>query len=359
MRWLEHPEYAVYWHHMIPYREEFAHINIPVLTTTGYYDGGQLGALYYFMEHYKYNPHAEHYLVIGPYDHVSGQRGTLTPLGRTLDSLGGYALDPVAHLDVGELRYEWFDHVFRGKAIPALLQDRVNYQVMGTNTWRHAPSIDAMHDSIARLYLSSEGPDRSLSLSAKAPRQRKIATISVELADRSDVDQPELDVGFDWERLLDSVVNIGHGVRFVSEPLIKPTEVSGLFSGHLAFVTNKRDFDIVVTLYEQTADHKYFVLTQFLTRASYARDRSARRLLHPGRDEVIDFQGRRLISKLLSAGSRVVAVLSVLKQSTAQINYGSGRVVSEESHADSGAPLKIDWLSGSFVSIPLGPGVSR
>ena len=359
MRWLQHPEYDRYWRRMIPYREEFAHITIPVLTTTGYYDGGQLGALYYFMEHYKYNPHAEHYLLIGPYDHVGGQRGTVTPLGRTLDSLGNYALDVVAHLDIGELRYEWFDHVFRGKPIPALLQDRVNYQVMGANTWRHAPSIDAMHDSIARLYLSPGGPDGSLRLSPTAPRQRSVATISVDLANRTDVDQAELDVNFDWPRLWDTVVNVRHGIRFVSEPFTGPTEVSGLLSGHLEFVTNKRDFDVAVTLYEQTADHKYFVLTQFLTRASYARDRSARRLLHPGRDEVIDFQGRRLTSKLLSAGSRVVVVLSVLKQSTAQINYGSGRVVSEENSGDSGAPLRVEWLTGSFVGIPLGIGVSR
>jgi len=359
MRWLQHPDYDDYWRRMIPYREEFARINIPVLTTTGYYDGGQLGALYYFAEHYKYNPRAEHYFIIGPYDHISGQRGTITPLGRTLDSLGGYALDPVAHLDIGELRYEWFDHVFRGKPIPALLQDRVNYQVMGANTWRHAPSIEAMHESITRLYLSTAGSGPSLRLATRAPRHKSVATISVDLADRTDVDQPELEINFDWPRLLDSMVNVRHGVRFVSEPFTTPTEVSGLLSGHLAFVTNKRDFDVAVTLYEQTADDKYFVLTQFLTRASYARNRSARALLHPGRDEMIDFQARRLISKLLSAGSRVVVALNVLKQSSAQINYGSGRVVSEESSGDSGAPLKVQWLSGSFISLPIGPRVSR
>ena len=41
---------------MIPYRGDFARIDIPVLTTTGYYDGGQIGALYYFREHHRYNP---------------------------------------------------------------------------------------------------------------------------------------------------------------------------------------------------------------------------------------------------------------------------------------------------------------
>ena len=61
MRWLQHPDYDEYWRRMIPYREEFARINIPVLTTTGYYDGGQLGALYYFTE----QPRAQRF-IIGP-----------------------------------------------------------------------------------------------------------------------------------------------------------------------------------------------------------------------------------------------------------------------------------------------------
>jgi predicted acyl esterase len=72
-RWLDHPSYDQYWQKMVPYKEEFAHINIPILTTTGYYDDDQIGALYYYKEHLKYNKNAEHYLVIGPYNHGGAQ----------------------------------------------------------------------------------------------------------------------------------------------------------------------------------------------------------------------------------------------------------------------------------------------
>ena len=68
IRWLNHPSYDRYWQKMIPYREQFAHINIPVLTTTGYFAASEPGALYYFLQHYRYNPHANHTLLIGPYD---------------------------------------------------------------------------------------------------------------------------------------------------------------------------------------------------------------------------------------------------------------------------------------------------
>ena len=42
-------------------------------------------------------------------------------------------------VDLEELRYDWFDHVLKGKPRPALLADRVNYEVTGANVWKHAP----------------------------------------------------------------------------------------------------------------------------------------------------------------------------------------------------------------------------
>lgn len=64
---LLHPTYDAYWQDMMPYKEEFSHIDIPVLATTGYYDGGQTGTRFYLDQHTKYNKDAAHYWVIGPY----------------------------------------------------------------------------------------------------------------------------------------------------------------------------------------------------------------------------------------------------------------------------------------------------
>ena len=58
---------------MIPYQEDSSKINIPVITTTGYYDAGQVSAMYYFREHYKYNSGVYHSLLIGPYGHFGLQ----------------------------------------------------------------------------------------------------------------------------------------------------------------------------------------------------------------------------------------------------------------------------------------------
>ena len=35
-------------------------------------------------------------------------------------------------------------HLQGGREAGGLLQDRVNFQVMGSNEWQHAPSVEAM-----------------------------------------------------------------------------------------------------------------------------------------------------------------------------------------------------------------------
>ena len=61
-----------------------------------------------------------------------------------MDVLHGFAVDPAALVDLHELRYQWLDHIFKGSAKPPLLKNRINYEVMGANEWRHAASLEAM-----------------------------------------------------------------------------------------------------------------------------------------------------------------------------------------------------------------------
>lgn len=162
IRWLNHPSYDAYWQNFIPYQKQFAHIDIPILTMAGYYSAGEPGDLYYFTQHHRYNPHANHTLLIGPYDDGMLRFGASA-------GLRGYQVDSVALVDLRELRYQWFDHVFKDAAMPPLLSDRVNYEVMGANEWRHAPSVEAMADGSLRYYLeaAASGANHRLSLRKK------------------------------------------------------------------------------------------------------------------------------------------------------------------------------------------------
>jgi uncharacterized protein len=342
IRWLNHPSYDRYWQNMIPYREQFAHINIPILTITGYYAGSEAAALYYFTQHHKYNPHADHSLLIGPYDDSVMQRGPQAMLQR-------YSVDPSALIDVRELRYEWFDHVFKGAKVPSLLQDRVNFEVMGADEWRHTASLDAMAKGSLRFYLDGAGSSDRHRLSVRKIAHPTVLRQTVSLTDRSD---------FAWTAPADFIsrnLAAHNAVMFTSDPMSRTTEFNGVFSGKLDFTVNKQDVDLNVTLYELRPDGDYVYLfnPSYEFRASYARDRVIRHLLKAGERQELVFKSERMTSRRLQTGSRLVMILGINKRPDREINYGTGGDVSEETIADGKNPVKILWFSDSYIDIPI------
>jgi putative CocE/NonD family hydrolase len=345
-RWIAHPGYDAYWQSLIPYKEEFSQISIPVLETAGYYFGGPGAAVYYLSQHMQYRPDAQHYLLIGPYDHFMAQRGTADAQG-DVDTLSGYPLDPAAKIDLVELRFGWFDHVLKGGPKPAILADKINYEVTGANSWKHAPTLAAMANDSQRYYLSADASGHAHRLTA-APQAAAAIHQTIDFADRRDVDVQSPGGGVQ-DRVLDST----NGLVFIGEPLPKATELSGLFRGHLEFIANKRDFDFQVALYELTAAKDYVQLAPYWSRASYVKDLAHRNLLAPGKRHSLDFRSMRLMSRQVAAGSRLVAVLSILKEPEREINYGTGKEVIDESISDAKVPLRMTWFAGSYLDLPV------
>jgi putative CocE/NonD family hydrolase len=367
-QWIAHPSYDAYWQAMIPYQKEFAKVKIPVLLTAGYYYGGPGAAVYYYSQLEKYSMQADHYLLIGPYDHLNAQFGIINTQGTLFESLAGLKLDPVAEIDITELRYQWFDYVFKSAPRPALLAGSVNYEVTGANTWKHAPSLATMGNSSLRFFLNSApaalplpspaatsstsaapspAPTAAYQLTADKSATAQPIELKVNLADRSDVDHQN------GQGVIDDSIDLRHAIAFVSDPLPAATEMSGLFSGSLDLITNKKDFDFEADLFELTPQNKYVQLSEYWTRASYIPNRSRRKLLIPGKREHLDFRSIRLMSRKLQPGSRVVLVLSVVKERGRQINYGTGKDVSDETIKDAGSPLSIQWLPTSYIDIPV------
>lgn len=337
--WLTHPSYDRYWQKMIPFRQQFAQIGIPVLSTTGYYADGAVGALYYYAEHMRYRADADHTLLIGPYDDA-------TQRDRPASALRGYTVDPAALVDLRELRLQWFDHLFKGAAKPALLKDRVNYQLSGSNEWRHVPSIAAMSNSKLKLYLEGGTAGRPRLLAAAT--QADFIEQTVNFADRKAA------LALPGSELLVKSLSAQDALVFVGEPLQQATELAGLLQGQLDFTMNKMDLDLNLRLYEQLPGGDYLQLADaYEFRASYAQDRVERHLLKAGVRQQLAFSSEQLTGRRLQAGSRVVLVLGVNKRPDRQINYGSGKDVKEESIADARVPLRIRWYGGSYVELPI------
>jgi putative CocE/NonD family hydrolase len=341
-RWLNHPSYDRFWQKLVPYREEFAQIDIPVLTIAGYFADGEVGALYYFAQHHQFEPHAKQTLLIGPYDDNVMQHGPLA-------TLQGYPVDPAALIDLRELRYQWFDSIFKNGAKPDLLNGRVNYEVMGANEWRHAASLAGMATGSLRFYLDPARDGEGHRLARHQSSDGAFLGQIVNLADRSDAD---------WTApaaVISRTLQSHNAVTYVSEPLSHMTEFAGLFSARLDFTTNKMDMDLNIALYELLPSGEYLRLFDpaYEFRASYVPDRVHRHLLKAGERQQLMIRSERLTSRRLQAGSRVVMVLGVNKRPDREINYGTGADVSEESIDAGRIPLKIRWYSSSYIEIPV------
>jgi len=100
-------------------------------------------------------------------------------------------------------------------------------------------------------------------------------------------------------------------------------------------------------------DGKLFHLSYIIGRASYAKSIENREILKPNTIETIPFSNTHLVSKKLSKGSRLLIYVNVNKNPFSELNYGTGKVVSEETIDDANEPLKVKWYANSFVEIPI------
>lgn len=345
-RWLKHPSFDSYWQAMAPFKNDFAQIRIPVLSVDGYYNDSQVSGVNYLREHMRYIPNAQHYLIIGPYGHFGAQRG-----GEKI--INGMEVPAAALIDTKAITYEWLDHILKNGPRPAILKDKINYQVMGTDQWRSAPSLAAMSNQTLKLYLDNvplragakNGAHR---LSAIQPRKTAYLKQVVDLKDRKKSYNDYYPAS-----IITDEIDSSSGFIFVSEPFEEAVLYNGAFGGEIIVRINKRDFDLGVTMYELRPDGKYFHLSYVINRASYAKDPTERVLLTPGQIEHIPLSMNKIASKRLDRGSRLVVYLNVNKNPFSQLNYGTGKDVSDETIADANEKLKVEWSNQSYVTVPI------
>ncbi|MGS2720817.1 CocE/NonD family hydrolase [Paraglaciecola aestuariivivens] len=340
-KWLSHPSYDSYYQAMLPYKHEYASITIPVLSITGYFDAS-ISAAYFFQQHTLFNKNADHTFLIGPYNHRTAQ-------GIPDSYHSNYKLDPVAlQKDTQELTFEWFDHLLFGKAKPALLKDKINYQLMDSNSWQHAKSLSELNNSSTTFSLGSKvGDDGYYRLTPKTQNAHEFILQTIDLVDRTTQHNVR-----DWQVIQDKL-NESNGLVFISQPFVQDQQLAGFITGYFNLAINKKDVDIGFKLFEVKSDGSTFALNRYISRASYANDMSQRQLLTPNQKTSVPIINSTLMAKLINKGSRLALVLNVNKNTGAQVNMGTGKDVSTETIADAGEPLKIKWFSDSKIKIPL------
>lgn len=332
-RWITHPDFDRYWQDMAPYGPEFKNIQLPVLAFDGYYNDSQNSSLYYLRQLSPYN--AQVYLVIGPYGHFGAQTGGDSVINE-------YKVDKDALINTKALTFAWMAHIFKGAPLPTILQDKINYEIMGANRWGSAPDLDHMADAQQRFYLSHKA------LVEKQPAKSAFLLQKVDFTNRN-----ESNNDYYPDPIIRKEIDTSNGYIFTSAPFAAPFVFNGAFSGEIALAINKKDADIGVTLYELQPDGTYFHLSYTIIRASYAKDASRRQLLQPGKLTKLPLNNTHLVSKQISKGSRLVVALNVNKNPFSQLNYGTGKDVSQETIKDAGVPLQVKWYNSSYIDIPV------
>jgi len=358
-RWLAHPAYDEHWKAMVPTPEQFAALDLPILTITGHYDGDQPGALSFYRDHMRYAAKAardRHYLIIGPWDHA----GTRTPKRE----VGGLTFGEASVLDLNALHTEWYGWTMKGGAKPKFLEKRVAYYVVGPGAekWKYADSLEEIGAERRILYLKGSAGDafHSGSLADAKPAgpaepDRYVydpLDVRPEELEREDVEKPITDQRY--------ALNLfGDGLVYHSEPFAEATEVSGQVKLTLWIALDVPDTDLKADLYEILPDGGSIALTSDLVRARYRESREKETLVPPGKALRYEFTGFSWFSRRVAKGSRLRLVVSCPNSIYAQKNYNSGGVVADETAKDARTAhvvLYHDAERPSALEIPVVPG---
>ena len=167
---------------------------------------------------------AQHYLIIGPWDHA----GTRTPK----KEVGGLTFGEASILDMNKLHTDWYDWTLKNGSKPEFLKKRVAYYVMASDEWKYADTLESISNATRTLYLDSDQGHANDVVNSGRMADTKPANSQPDhyVYDPLDLRPADLEKEEIKNSLTDQryALNLfGNGVVYHSEPFAKDTEISG------------------------------------------------------------------------------------------------------------------------------------
>ncbi len=336
--WLEHPTLDAFWDSLTPSAAEYAAIDLPILTITGYYDGDQLGALGYYRKHLRAAGEAarqRHYFIIGPWNHA----GTRTPKRE----FGGLVFGENSLLDLEELHRQWYDWTLKDGPKPQFLKAPVAYYVPGdgSDEWKYAESLETVATSTRTLYLDSVNGRANdvfhsgdLREHAPAPGSKPDGWVYDPLDTRPGMHEQPDDALPGYLNQHDALMLYGAGVVYHTAPFEQAVEITGQARATLYLAMDVPDTDVFVDLYEILADGKSIELTGASLRARYRDSLREATPVPSGQVLPYEFEHFQYFSRRIAKGSRLRLVIRSPNSIHTQKNYNSGGVVARETATD-------------------------
>ena len=363
-RILKHPTADAYYDAMVPTKEQFQKLSLPILTITGQYDGDELGAMTYYRDHIANgSPEArtKHFLIIGPWDHA----GTRTPT----DETGGVKFGPGAVVDLNDLHRQWYDWTMKNGAKPQFLKNQVAYYLVAAGNsgangeWKYTDSYANLIANPKTFYFDSKNGDANGVFRSGFLTETK----AKEGADQFVNDPMDTSRGENIEGVepnektgnLDQrfALCIGKdGLVYHTEPLAKETPLVGCPKVSLWVSIDTPDTDLQCDLYEIQPDGTSISLWSDIRRLRYRESLREAKLVKPGEIVKCDFDPGLFVARRLMKGSRLRLVVYSPNSIFWQKNYNSGGVVADETAKDAHtAHVKVyhDAEHASAIDLPL------
>lgn len=324
--WLTHSTTGPYWDRLRFTPRDFAAIDIPTLTVTGWYDGDQPGALFYWrgmMDGMMADaPNRDrHFLIVGPWRHIEAFRGGSTKVG---DS----EFSPDSVVDTQAVHLAFFDGCLKG-ANPGLDSPRVRIYVTGANVWRTFDTYPPPAASLRKVYLTSGG---------RANSSAGDGRLGWEPAADSPPDRFTFDPGNpvpgnldDWGSDRQAVQRRDDVLVYTSDVLKEPLEVIGSVFVNLQAASDARDTDFTAVLSDVGPDGRALMLGPLvgIRRARYRYGYDREELLKPG--EVEDFRIELFdIAHSFAAGHRIRLEISSSAAPLYSPNQNTGNAVATD-----------------------------
>ena len=353
--WVAHPTPDAFWDQMALTEAQYDQISLPILTITGHYDGDQPGAMEYYRRHMRSDSSAkaDHYLIIGPWDHP----GTRTPQAE----FGGLKFGEASLVDLNQLHKEWYDWTMKGGKKPAFLKQRVACYVAGEEKWKYASDVEALVKRVEKRYLNSAGSAgdvfHSGTLDEKPPKTSPPDRFTYDPLDKRPGELERVEIKEYFTDQTPDLNLFGNGLVYHTAAFPRDTEITGWVRLVAWMSLDVPDTDFSVTLSEVLPNGKVIKLTQDLLRARYRESLRQEKLVVPGEINPYTFDGFTFFSRRISKGSRLRLILNCPNTINLEKNYNGGGVVADESAADARTAhitLYHDADHPSCLEIPIG-----
>ena len=301
--WVDHATLDDYWREL-RLDDDFAHIDLPALHITGWYDADQPGALYFHHGMSSSSTRSDdQFLVIGPWNHA----GTRVPSRQT----AGVDFGSDAEMNMRELHRQWFDRWL--KDVPDNpLPHRVRLFLTGDNRWYDAPAWPAAGAEDARWYLRSSGHANTM---AGDGRLDVVPPESVETADSYTYDPSDpvpavVDENFYAANAVETPLDRRFQHRrddvlvYTGSPSDADVVLAGIPRVHLHAATDGPDTDWFFSVHDVSPTGSSMQLSEGRLRARFRESLEYEQLLEPGQTYEFTIAGTA-IGHVLRAGHRL------------------------------------------------------